>query len=66
MVKVGELNDYRKAQQMLRDAGYILVTNEGEIVKKTFVNGIEAVSIGKWKNGTWIFRYNNNYFSEAK
>jgi hypothetical protein len=62
-VRFGKLKNYRNAQKMLKDAGYDVKTSEGELLKKTFVDDILAVSIARWGT-SWIFRYNPKFFSE--
>jgi hypothetical protein len=65
MVKIGKLKDFRHAVKMLRDGGFEVTETNGELVKKALVNGVEAISIGKLRGNTWVFRYNPNFFAES-
>ena len=64
MVKMGSLNDYRKAQNVLDNAGIGYTKEEGEFIRKLIGDdGTELLSIARLNGKTWVFRYNEQIFS---
>lgn len=65
MIRIGTLKDYKDAQRKLHNAGFdVTEPMNGNLVRKTLVDGDEAVSIAKLRGNTWVFKYNPKYFKE--